>query len=215
MMHETIQPDDIPQARHWGGRPLTSVQAMMMFLDKTGPVQETCRRLCANLDQEGLGFVIIGAFALAAHGFERATTDVDACLRADDLERFRKRFLGKEYQSVEGRSRRFYDPETQVTFDLLVSGELAGRTSRNKVIRFPSPSEAVELQGLRTVSLPRLVELKLVTWRLKDWADVIALIRANDLGEDFAEKLDPLVRMAYLECYDHKLEEDKYDREHE
>ena len=31
----------------------------------------------------------------------------------------------------------------------------------------------------------------------------------------FAEKLDPLVCMAYLECYDHKLDEDKYDREHE
>jgi hypothetical protein len=41
------------------------------------------------------------------------------------------------------------------------------------------------------------------------------LIRANNLGEDFAERLDPLVRMAYLECYDQMKEEDKYDREGE
>ncbi len=39
------------------------------------------------------------------------------------------------------------------------------------------------------------------------------LIRASNLGEACADQLNPLVRMAYLECHDQKLEEDKYDRE--
>lgn len=184
-----------------------------MFFDKTGPVQETFQRLKENLQAEGIDYVVIGAFALGAHKFERATMDVDLCIRRDDLERFRRRFVGGVYQSVEGTSRRFYDPLTKVTFDLLISGELAGRVSRNKSIRFPDPADATEISGLRTVDLVRLVELKLVTWRLKDWADVIALIRANQLDEQFADKLDPLVRMAYLECYDQMKEEDMYDRE--
>lgn len=184
-----------------------------MFHDDAGPVPETLRRLRAALEREGIGYVVIGAMAMGVHRFRRATEDVDLCLRAEDLSRFRERLVGVEYQAVEGRSRRFYDPQTQVTFDLLVSGDLAGRASRNPVIRFPDPSEAVTLEGLRTVSLEKLIELKLVTWRFKDMADVIELIRRNNLGEDFAERLHPLVRRPYLECYDHKVEEDKYERE--
>ena len=42
---------------------------------------------------------------------------------------------------------------------------------------------------------------------------MVELIRANNLGEAFADQLNPLVRMAYLECYDQKVEEDRYERE--
>lgn len=55
---------------------------------------------------------------------------------------------------------------------------------------------------LRTVSLARLIELKLVTWRYKDWGDVVELIRRNNLPEAFADKLDPVARSAYGECWD-------------
>jgi hypothetical protein len=184
-----------------------------MFHKDSGPVPDTFQRLAARLTKEGINFVVIGAFALAVHGYRRATEDVDLCMRPKDLIRFRERFLGHEYQLVEGKVRRFYDPVSQVTFDIIESGELAGRVSRNKVIKFPDPSETEIVEGLPTVSLARLVELKLVTWRYKDWADVVALIRANNLNEDFSDKLDPLVRMAYLECYDQKTEEDRYERE--
>ena len=57
------------------------------------------------------------------------------------------------------------------------------------------------------------MELKLVTWRHRDWADVIELIRANKLGEDFALQLDAHVRMAYLQCYDQMREEEEYERD--
>lgn len=208
-----IRKDEIPQVREWRGRKLRPHEEMLMFHDQSGPVYETLDRLRANLEKAGIDYVIIGAFALGAHHYQRATTDVGLCIRRDDLERFREQFEGREYEAVAGRSRRFRDPGTKITFDLLISGELAGRTKRNKVIRFPDPSESNEIEGLRTISLPRLIELKLVTWRFKDWADVVALIGANNLGEDFADELDPLVRMAYLECYDQKLEEDRYEQE--
>lgn len=203
----------VPSPHIWRGRPLPPHEEMLMFHQQRGPVPETMARLRENLDRAGIDHVVIGAFALGAHGFSRATGDVDVCVRARDLERFREQFQGGEYLLVEGRTRRFRDSVTQATVDFLISGELAGRTSRNTVIRFPDPAESIEMDGLRTVTLPRLVELKLVTWRLKDWADVIELIRANNLNEAFAHQIDPLVRMAYLECYDQKMEEDRYPRE--
>lgn len=48
----------------------------------------------------------------------------------------------------------------------------------------------------------RFIELKLVTWRFKDWGDVVELIRRNSLTESFADKLEPTVRDAYLQCFD-------------
>ncbi len=186
-----------------------------MFHDDSGPVPETYRRLREALKNEGIEHVVIGAFALAAHHFRRATNDVDVCVRADDLEKFRKNLVGRVFQNVEGRRRRFYDPQTQVTFDLLVSGHIAGRRDKNNEVRFPDPSEAILIEGLNTVSLERLIALKLVTWRTKDWADVIALIRENKLDEGFSQRLPGFLRTAYLQCYDDMLEEDRYEREME
>lgn len=185
-----------------------------MFHKETGPVPDTFRRLCAALEKEGIGYVVIGAIGMAAHKVRRATEDVDLCVREADLARFREKLVGTVYQSVEGRSRRFYDPKTQVTIDLLISGQLAGDRGRNKDIRFPDPSEAVEIEGLRTVPLDRFIALKLVTWRLQDWADVIRLIRANKLDEEFSRCLPKEVRSAYVQCYDHLVEEDRQEREY-
>ena len=47
-----------------------------------------------------------------------------------------------------------------------------------------------------------MIELKLVTWRFKDWGDVVELIRRNGLPESFADKLDSVVRSAFGECWD-------------
>lgn len=184
-----------------------------MFHDKAGPVHETFDRLREHLERAGIDYVVIGAFALDCFDYMRATTDIDLCLRPEDIERFRAELAGETYERVPGTSRRFRDPASDVTFDFLISGELAGRVSRNPEIRFPDPSEAVILKGVRTVSLARLIELKLVTWRGRDWTDVIELIRSNGLGEDFARQLHPRVQMAYLQCFDQKGEEDRYARE--
>ncbi len=185
-----------------------------MFHKDAGPVPDTLRHAVAVFEKEGIDYVVIGAFALGAHHYRRATEDVDICLRPEDLELFRKNLVGTVYQKVEGRPRRFYDPQTEVTLDLLVSGQLAGDRAKNNVIRFPDPSEANDVDGLATVSLERLIELKLVTWRVKDMADVIELIRRNGLDEAFSEKLDPLVRSAYLESCDHLADEVRQEREY-
>lgn len=184
-----------------------------MFFDDEGPVPETLRRLRKHLGEAGIPCIFIGATALNAYHYERMTKDIDVCMRGPDLERFRQVLVGKLYEPVSGRPRRFLDPTTKVTLDVLVAGEIAGNTRKQQKIRFPDPAEAQTVGHVPVPSLARLVELKLVTWRYKDWADVVELIRQNNLGEDFANQLDPVVRSAYVQCYDQKVEEDRYNPE--
>ena len=40
-----------------------------------------CRDMLSALDAEGVEFLLVGAYALAAHGLPRATGDPDARLR--------------------------------------------------------------------------------------------------------------------------------------
>ena len=173
-----------------------------MFFEKTGPVWDALRDLENHLHGAHIDYVIIGGLALNAYDYPRQTIDVDVILSGEGFEEFKKRFTGSVYTPAEGAPRRFLDPHSEVTIDVLIAGELAGHKGKNHTIRFPNPSEAEEHRDLRTVSLPRLIELKLVTWRYKDWGDVVELIRRHDLDESFAEQLDPLVRAAYGECYD-------------
>ena len=181
-----------------------------MFFEKAGPVWETLRNLQGRLDEAGIQYVVIGGLALNAFHYPRQTVDVDVVLSKDDLARFRQRFVDEVYLQAEDLARRFVDPGTEVTIDVLVAGELAGDRSRNHSVRFPSPDEG-ELHGdLRTVSLARLIELKLVTWRFKDWGDVVELIRRHGLPESFAEQLDPVVSTAFGECWD-QANDDAYE----
>ena len=173
-----------------------------MFFEKAGRVWDTLRELERRLGEAGLDYVVIGGLALNAYNYPRQTIDVDIVLTPADFERFKARFAGSAYRSLPKLPRRFLDPATDVTIDVLIAGQIAGNAKKNSSVRFPDPSEAEVHADLRTVSLARLIELKLVTWRYKDWGDVVELIRRNNLPTSFAEKLDPITRSVYGECWD-------------
>ncbi|MCH7814384.1 MAG: hypothetical protein IID40_10240, partial [Planctomycetes bacterium] len=163
---------------------------------------ETLHALEHRLSDAEIDYVIIGGMALAAHDYTRQTVEVDVVLIAAGFERFKSRYVGSAYRRAGRLPRRFVDATSDVGVDVLISGQLAGNKQRNKTIRFPDPVDAETHRDLRTVSLARLIELKLVTWRFKDWGDVVELIRANALTEAFSEQLDPTVASAYRQCLD-------------
>lgn len=173
-----------------------------MFFQRQGPVWETLRSLEQRLHSAGIDYLIIGGLALDAHNYVRTTTDVDVVLSASGFERFRSLFEGQCYHRRPGAPRRFVDLDFEVQIDVLIAGEIAGRRSENQTVVFPDPSRPEVVARFPTVSLARLIELKLVTWRYKDWGDVVELIRHNQLTESFSEQLDPVVRSAYQQCYD-------------
>jgi hypothetical protein len=77
-----------------------------------------------------------------------------------------------------------------------------------KPVSMPEPTAAaIEIGGIRFVTLEKLVELKLASGmtapdRLKDLADVQELIKVRTLPVEFAERLDPYVRAKFLELYE-------------
>lgn len=173
-----------------------------MFFERAGPVWETLRELQRRLEEAGIDYLVIGGLALGAHDLHRQTVDVDVVLTVADYQKFIEMYEGSAYSRAEGAPRRFLDPASGVTIDVLICGELAGHTGKNRTVRFPDPAEAEMHGDLRTVSLARLIELKLVTWRYKDWGDVVELIRANNLPGSFAEQLDATIRGAFKQCFD-------------
>ena len=162
-----------------------------MFLEKKGPVWEKLRELEARLKEADIDYVVIGGLALNAHNYARQTVDVDIVLTRADYDKFKQRYAGAGYVQSERPARRFIDPNSEVAIDVLIAGELAGRRSKNSSVRFPDPAEAEMHGDLRTVSLARLIELKLVTWRYKDWGAVVALIRRNKLPANCPDRRHP------------------------
>jgi hypothetical protein len=182
-----------------------------MFFQEKGPVFQTLRRLVRRLEKAQIAYVVVGGLAVYAHEYRRTTDDVDVLLSAEGLTEFRRQFVPKNYTHVPGRSRRFVDKISKVQLDILVTGHFPGRGDPGP-FAFPDPADVGEvIKKIRFINLVTLVQLKLAARRYQDFADVVALIRANELAEAFAERLDASVRGDYIECLEEKRREDEYE----
>jgi hypothetical protein len=173
------------------------------FFMKEGDVYETLRVLVKRLDEQGFGYAVIGAMAMAAHGYRRFTEDVDILLKPETLSRFREKFVGLGYLPAFPESRKtFRDTRTGVKIEVMTAGDYPG-DGKPKPVVFPDPIEArVDKDGLWIVGLEKLIELKLASGlsaphRLKDLADVQELILHLRLPRELATKLDGSVRVEY------------------
>jgi hypothetical protein len=170
-----------------------------------GDVRTTMRRLAERLRAESIPYAVLGGMALGEHGYVRMTDDVDIVLTSTGLGRFISTCVGRGYvPAFPGAARAFRDVETGVRIEILVTGEYPG-DGKPKPVSFPDPDESsAEIGGIRVIELPRLVELKLASGmtapdRLRDLADVQELIRAENLDDSFATRLDESVRGKFLE----------------
>jgi hypothetical protein len=206
-----------PRATHGAGtrpKPFSFTKRLKeidMFFQAKDPVHQTMRRTAQRLKRAGIPYAILGGMALNAHRYQRTTKDVDFLLTAQGFETFCRDFVGKYYDHVAGRPRRFLDRKSGVTVDILVAGSFPG-TGKPGPIAFPDPTAVSELIDKHSVvNLTTLVELKLAARRWRDFADVIELIRVNHLDESFLEKLHPAVRQDFIECLEEKRREDEYE----
>jgi hypothetical protein len=181
-----------------------------MFFQGEHPVHKTMYRLASQFEQTGIPYAVMGAMAVNLHGAERTTNDLDILVTPEGLGRFRQEFVGKSFDQVPGRSRRFVDRENGVTVDLLVTGHYPGRGGPAP-FAFPDPAEASEeIRQVRVLTLPQLVQLKLAAGRYYDFGDVVFLIRVHNLDESFLAKLHPAVHGDFIECLEEKRREDEY-----
>jgi hypothetical protein len=168
------------------------------------------RRDIKQLDKARIPYAIVGGMAVNAHGHQRTTDDLDVLLTADGLAEFRKRFVPKYYDTHPRLPRRFTDRKNEVTIDFLVTGLYPG-SGRPGPIAYPDPAAVGQtIEELQVLDLATLIQLKLAARRHQDFADVVSLIRVQQLDETFAERLHPSVRSDYIECLEEKRREDEY-----
>jgi hypothetical protein len=170
-----------------------------------GTINKTLTRLASDLQQRGIDYMVIGAIALLAHGYPRFTEDIDLVMTSDGLQKFHDELVGLGYTpAFSGAKKRLRSTTDNVPIEVMTTGEFPG-DGKPKPVSMPRPAEAsVEIDGIRFVTLEKLIELKLASGisasdRLKDLADVQELIKIKQLDADFALKLDPYVRAKYLE----------------
>jgi hypothetical protein len=170
-------------------------------------VFKTLRKIARRLESIGVAYAVAGGMALEAHGFRRLTVDVDILVSRDGLKTVHQELEGLGYVPPFAGSKNLRDAEYGVRVEFLIAGEFPG-DGKPKPVAFPDPEQAsILIDDIRFLSLPKLVELKLASGmtggldRLKDFADVIALVKGLRLPAAFAEELNPYVRDKYLELW--------------
>jgi hypothetical protein len=177
------------------------------FFMGRSPIQQAALRIASALSDLGIPFAIAGALAANAHGHVRTTADVDILLTREGLATFKERWLGRGWIEKFPGSRGLRDALHDVPIDVLLAGDYPG-DGKVKPVVFPHPARVsvVGKDGIPVLTLPCLLELKLASGmtaphRLQDLADVLHLIRANQLPAEYALGLAPYVREKFAELW--------------
>lgn len=176
------------------------------FFRGEGMLDEAIKKVAADLEREGVSYVAIGAVALNRHGYRRFTEDIDLLLSREGLEAFRERLIGRGYRPAFNNATKKFRTSDNIPVEIITSGEYPGDGLPKPVV-FPDPDDfAVVIDGVKTLTLEKLIELKLASGisaphRLKDLADVQELIKVKGLGAEMADRLDESVRAKFLELH--------------
>ncbi len=170
------------------------------------PVHHTLRDLARRLDEAGIPYAICGGMALVAHGYQRTTVDVDVLVTPAGLVAAHAQLDGRGYVPPFPGSKNLRAGDTKVRIEFLVAGQYPG-DGKPSPVPFPDPAAvSVDIDGIRYLTLPTLVTLKLASGmtapgRLKDLADVQELIRIRALPAAFADQLPPYTAGKYAELW--------------
>ena len=182
-------------------------------------VDETIERLAARLAEEKIPYALIGAMAMAIHGEWRFTQDVDILTTREGLDAIHEKLVGRGYlPALAGSRKSLRDVATTVTIDFIMAGEYPG-DGTPKSVSFPDPEAvSVDVEGVRVISLAKLIELKLTSGitaknRKKDLVDVETIIARIKPPREIGAGLDPSVRNTFYEMWDAEQNATGPDRE--
>ena len=177
-----------------------------MHFEKASAVHRSLQKIARRLDELGIPYALAGGMALFLHGYRRFTEDVDILVTKADLQWIHEALEGLGYVPPFQGSKNLRDAETGVRIEFLVSGDYPG-DGKPKPVAFPHPADVnEEIDGVRCLTLPTLIELKLASGmtnpgRLNDLADIQRLIRLLHLTAAFGEQLHPFVQAKYHELW--------------
>ena len=148
-------------------------------------LNEDYRDMLQSLADEEAKFLLVGAYAMAAHGYPRATMDIDIWVEpsaenADAVLRALARFGAPLHDLTEEDLRR-----NDTVFQIGVAPRRVDIITGASGLRFEEAfahSVAVEIEGMevRILSIEDLIRNKKASGRTKDLADAEALERLRD-----------------------------------
>ncbi len=177
-----------------------------MHFEEKSAVHKALQKITRRLEELGVSYAVVGGMAMFLHGYRRFTEDVDLLVTREGLAEVHRQLEGLGYVPPFSGSKQLRDTEDGVRIEFLVTGDYPG-DGKPKPVAFPDPAQSsIELNGIRCLELPKLIELKLASGmtnpgRLKDLADVQELIRTLHLKEELADQLNPFVQQKYRELW--------------
>jgi hypothetical protein len=151
-----------------------------------------------DFDEFGIDYCVIGSMAVMCHNYLRYGDDIDVLVSRESYPKIEEFLIGNGYSRRPGSDRHLYVNllAGRVPLDIYVEGE-----TREDVFPLPDPrTSRIKALGRWYASLPLVITLKI---RAKDLGDVFEMIQANELGEDFADSLEPDVREEFSEMLRH------------
>lgn len=155
---------------------------LIRHVSGTTDLEKTLAKATRVLSEHNIPSLVVGGFAVQEHGYARFTADVD--LVVPDVQAAREWLSIGEFKEV----------------NLLPGGGSVGPGP----LKLPTPS--VVSATPRIADLETLLEIKLSSYmgspgsRLKDAADVVELIKANDLPREYP--VASPVRATYQKLWD-------------
>ncbi len=156
-------------------------------MDKRSSILDVARELSQLMREGGIAGAVVGGIAVVLHGHVRTTRDIDV----------------------------FVEGALHNLADLLIARGFTLDLQKNEFVREgvpvhlvtieqlkQPPRKTVEIEGITTVSLEDLIEIKLRSGssnvlKAQDLADAIGLIRHHRLTAEFARHLDKSLRPTY------------------
>jgi Nucleotidyltransferase of unknown function (DUF6036) len=157
------------------------------LLDMRSSLLDLARELSRLMREGGIHGAVVGGIAVVLHGHMRTTKDIDVFVEGS-LESLADLLIARGF-SLDAQKREFVRegvPVHLVTLDQLKE----------------PPRKTVEIEGITTISLEDLIEMKLRSGsanllRAQDLADAIGLIRHHRLTGEFARHLEKSLRPTY------------------
>src|SRR5947207_579926 len=134
-----------------------------MHFEERNAVHDTMRRITRRLTELGIPYAVVGGMAMFAHGFRRFTEDVDLLVTREAMNEIGEKLEGLGYVRPAGTTTKLRDTQSGVRIEFLITSGYPG-DGKPKPVAFPDPNAvAVEIDGIRYLNLPSLLELKLAS----------------------------------------------------
>jgi hypothetical protein len=160
------------------------------------------------LDAATPDYLIVGAIALARHGYLCTTEHIDVLVRPAAVAEVARLAPSHDF-TVDSRTRLRHS-QSGVRLDLLLAGE-----NNPRGVSYPVPDARLASDtDAHVISLPGLLDLKLSARRHQDLADVVALLKQVDDQRyiELESRVAPSVRAQLADLRRDALEELAFDR---